>query len=136
LDGVRTGLIVLSPTKTYTAAKYFYAEPTGHIATAMWVSRAWFDKLPANLQAAVLEVGRAMADPACLVAIEINDRARKTWTDNGGEITEPTPEDRAIIVARARALTDEFLGSDPRVKDMYALVKQAAADTAGAKPPR
>lgn len=136
LDGVRTGLIVLAPSKFYSVAKHFYAEPTGHIATAMWVSRAWFGKLPANLQAAVVEVGQALADPACLIALDINNRAYKMWTDNGGEINEPTPEDRAIIVARARALADEFLGSDARVKDMYALVKQAAEATRGEKPPR
>jgi hypothetical protein len=58
------------------------------------------------------------------------------WIDNGGEVTQPTPADKSEMLRRARLVAEDVLGGDPKVKGMYALVKQAAEATRGAQPPQ
>ncbi|MGE0746248.1 MAG: TRAP transporter substrate-binding protein [Rhodospirillales bacterium] len=135
LDGTRIGVVVLAPSKFYTVAKHIYAESTGYVPAGMWVSKGWIDKLPANLRQAIHEVGQGIADRTELIAIDLLAKGAKIWRDNGGTIVEPTPADKAEMLRRARAVSDEILGNDPAVKEVYALVKAGAAATAGMKPP-
>jgi TRAP-type C4-dicarboxylate transport system substrate-binding protein len=135
LDGARTVVLVLGPSKFYTAAKYLYNEGTGIIPQGMWLSKSWLAKLPADQRQAIFDVAKSLTDKSGLVALEISNRWEKLWIENGGEITEPSNADRAEIARRIAGLADEALGSDPKIKDMYLLLKQAADATKGAKPP-
>jgi TRAP-type C4-dicarboxylate transport system substrate-binding protein len=136
LDGTRIGVIVLSPSRFYTAAKYIYAEQTGEVPAGFWLSKGWLTKLSADHRKAVLDLGRDMTERTQLIAIELLARTEKVWLENGGEITQPTPADRAELNKRARAVSDEVLGTDPKVKEMYKLMKQAAEATRGSQPPK
>lgn len=136
LDGTRIGVIVLSPSRFYTAAKYLYVEATGEVPAGFWVSKSWLAKLSAAHQKAILDVGRDITERTQLIAIDLLARTEKVWLENGGEITQPTAEDRAELAKRAQVVSDEVLGTDAKVKDMYELVKQAAAATRGAQPPK
>jgi TRAP-type transport system periplasmic protein len=136
LDGARTVILVLGPSKFYTAAKYLYNEGTGVIPQAMWVSKTWMTKLTADQRQAMFDVARSLTDRSALIAFEISNRWEKLWLENGGEIVEPSAKDRAEIAQRIATLGDDTLGSDPKVKDMYVLMKQAAEATRGAKPPQ
>jgi TRAP-type C4-dicarboxylate transport system substrate-binding protein len=136
LDGTRIGIVVLVPSKFYTAAKYLYLESTGYVPTGLWVSKGWLDKLPAAHRRAVFEAGEALADKTQLVGMELLARVEKAWVENGGEVTQPSPADRAELLRRARGVSDEVLGGDAKVKDMYDLVKRAAEATRGQTPPK
>jgi TRAP-type C4-dicarboxylate transport system substrate-binding protein len=131
LDGTRIGVIVLSPSRFYTAAKYIYAEATGEVPAGFWVSKGWLAKLSTEHQKAVLDVGREITEKTQLISIDLLARTEKIWLENGGEITQPSPEDRAELIKRARAVSDEVLGTDAKIKDMYDLMKQAAEATRG-----
>lgn len=135
LDGTRIGVVVLAPSKFYSVAKHIYLEATGFVPAGMWVSKGWVDKLAANHRQAIFEVGQGLADRTGQIAIDLLAKGAQTWRENGGEIVEPTPADKAELLKRARAVSDDILGNDPAVRDMYALAKQAAAATAGVKPP-
>jgi len=135
LDGARTGVIVLGPSRFYTAAKYLYNETASHIPSAFWVSEQWLARLSPAQREAVFAVGRDLTDRTAAIALELTERWEKLWVENG-EVIEPTAADKAEIARRAQPIGDEVLGSDPRVKDMYALVKEAAAQTRGARAPR
>jgi C4-dicarboxylate-binding protein DctP len=136
LDGTRIGVAVLAPSKFYTAAKYLYNEATGYVPTALWVSKTWLDKLPAAHRQAIYDVGRDVTERTGLLTIDLIGRLEKVWIDNGGEVTQPTPADKAEMLRRARLVAEEVLGGDPKVKDMYALVRQAAEATRGVQPPQ
>ena len=41
LDGVRSGIIVMGPSKFYTVAKHLYNEKSGYIPSALWMNRAY-----------------------------------------------------------------------------------------------
>lgn len=136
LDGTRIGVVVLAPSKFYTAAKYLYLEATGYVPAGFWVSKGWFDKLSADHRRAIRDSGYAVAEKTQLIGMDLIGRGEKVWLENGGEVTRPTPADRAELLKRARAVSDEILGGDPKVKDMYDMVKRAAEATRGAQPPR
>jgi TRAP-type C4-dicarboxylate transport system substrate-binding protein len=136
LDGTRIGIVVLAPSKFYSAAKYLYHEATGYVPTALWVSKSWIEKLPAAHRKAIYDVGSELTDRTGLIGLDLINRLEKVWIDNGGEVTRPTPADKAEMLRRARLVAEEILGGDPKVKDMYALVKQAAEATRGMQPPQ
>jgi C4-dicarboxylate-binding protein DctP len=136
LDGTRIGVIVLSPSRFYTAAKYIYAEATGQVPAGFWISKSWLANLSAEHRKAVLDVGQEITERTQLIAIDLLARTEKVWLENGGEITQPTPEDRAELNKRARLVSDEVLGTDPKIKGMYELMKLAADATRGMQPPK
>ena len=131
IDGVRSGIIVMGPSKFYTVAKYIYNEKSAFIPSGMWLNRKWLDSLPKAHRAAIFEVGKEMGDITVKIAIEITAKWEKLWVENGGTVTEPTAADRAELLRRVRPLGDEFLGKNPKIAPMYNLIKAAAAATAG-----
>ncbi len=131
LDGVRSGIIVMGPSKFYTVAKYIYNEKSAYIPSGMWLNRKWLDSLPKEHRMAIFEVGKEMGDITVKIAIEITVKWEKLWVEKGGTVTEPTDADRAELFRRTRPLGDEFLGKNPKIAPMYKLIKAAAAATAG-----
>ena len=131
IDGVRSGIIVMGPSKFYTVAKYIYNEKSAFIPSGMWLNRKWLDSLPKAHRAAIFEVGREMGDITVKIAIEITAKWEKLWGEKGGTVTAPTAADRAELFRRVRPLGDEFLGKNPKIAPMYKLIKAAAAVTAG-----
>ena len=131
LDGVRSGIIVMGPSKFYTVAKYIYNEKSAFIPSGMWLNRKWLDGLPKEHRMAIFEVGKEMGDITGRIAIEITEKWEKLWVEKGGTVTEPTAADRAELFRRTRPLGDEFLGKNPKIAPMYKLIKAAAAATAG-----
>lgn len=136
LDGTRIGVVVLAPSKFFTVAKYLYPEATGYIPAGLWVSKKWFEKLSAAHQAAIVEVARGTSRETQQEAIAIIGRLDKVWRDNGGEINLPSAADKAAILKRAAEVSDSELGGNPKVAEMYALVKKAAALTADMAEPK
>ena len=131
IDGVRSGIIVMGPSKFYTVAKYIYNEKSAFIPSGMWLNRKWLDGLPKEHRAAIFEIGKEMGDITVKIAIEITAKWEKLWGEKGGTVTEPTEADRAELFRRVRPLGDEFLGKNPKIAPMYKLIKAAAAATAG-----
>ena len=131
IDGVRSGIIVMGPSKFYTVAKYIYNEKSAFIPSGMWLNRKWLDGLPKEHRAAIFEVGKEMGDITVKIAVEITAKWEKLWIEKGGTVTAPTAADRAELFRRVRPLGDEFLGKNPKIAPMYKLIKAAAAATAG-----
>ncbi len=131
IDGVRSGIIVMGPSKFYTVAKYIYNEKSAFIPSGMWLNRKWLDSLPKAHRAAIFDVGKEMGDITVKIAIEVTAKWEKLWGEKGGTVTEPTAADRAELFRRVRPLGDEFLGKNPKIAPMYKLIKAAAAATAG-----
>lgn len=134
IDGVRSGIIVMGPSKFYTVAKHIYNDSLSFIPSGMWVSKIWFDKLPAKHRAAVHAAGQAVTDKTGRVAVQITKKWEKLWLEKGGTLTNPSATDRADLVRRTHMLGEQILGTNPKTREMFALVKNAAAMTKGVKP--
>jgi TRAP-type C4-dicarboxylate transport system substrate-binding protein len=93
------------------------------------VSKQWFDKLPSELQKIVVEEAAAV-DPVVNAWSFVNyENALKVWRDNGGEIVDFPPAERADMMKRLAPIGDEVAKERPAIKEMYELTVKTAAAT-------
>lgn len=130
LDGVSSGVVVMGPSKFFTVAPHLTPLNLGYIPSAMWLSKVWLNKLPGDLRQAIFDAGQKVQPLAQKWSIEIT-RAweRELWAKAGGTVHQLSEADRKEMFRRARPLGDEFLGNNPKTKEMYALIKAAAEAT-------
>ena len=129
VDGARSAIIVMGPSKFYTVAKYLTRTRGGYIPVGAYASLARLKKLPQDLQTAIWEEGRKLTDRTVEIAIEISTHWEKQWIKEGGEVIDFSDADREEFFRRAKPLGDKILGSNPKIAPMYNLIKAAAEKT-------
>ncbi len=129
VDGVRSSKVVMMGAKYFTVAKYLTLVEEQHIPTAVFVSKMFLDRLPADLRATVMKVGKDMNDWAYKAVLQAQEKAIQAWKDGGAEIINLPPADQAEFVKRALLIGDEVFGksTDANVKGMYETLKKVAA---------
>ena len=131
IDGARSAIIVMGPSKFYTVAKYITIMADNYIPTGMWLSKVWLDKLPADIKKAIEDTGRDMTPFGLQSSKDVAKKWEVEWAKQGGEVIRFAPAERAEFMRRVRPLGDDILGGNPRVKEMYELLKSVAAETRG-----
>jgi C4-dicarboxylate-binding protein DctP len=126
LDGARSSIIVMNPMKYYTVTKYLTTVGDTMIPVAGYVSMAWYNKLPADLQKAVVDAAKEYEPWVLTAVIEHNENGLKAWREGGGEVINLPPADQAEFLRRLSTVADEVYGTDPVLGDMYKLFKQVA----------
>jgi hypothetical protein len=58
--------------------------------------------------------------------VDFNNKGRQTWKDKSGELIALPPADQAELMKRLSTVGDEVVGAQPRVKEIYDLMVQAA----------
>jgi TRAP-type C4-dicarboxylate transport system substrate-binding protein len=131
IDGARSAITVMGPSKFYTVAKYITVTHDIYIPSGVWVNKSWYSKLPGNIQKTVMDLGREAVPLALKHAIEVTKHWETEWAKGGGEVIRFSPEERAEFMRRAKPLGEKLLGGhdNPKVREMYQLLK-AAAETA------
>lgn len=129
IDAVRSSIIVMGGSKFFTVTKSITVVESGMIPSAVMVSGAWLKKLSAAQRKTVLSSLRGMSDWNTNTAADYGKRAEKLWKDNGAEVIRLSDADQKTFMGKVKPLGDEFLGKNPKTKDMYALLKAAAART-------
>jgi TRAP-type C4-dicarboxylate transport system substrate-binding protein len=127
IDGVSSVLGV------FVAFRYHDAAP--HITdTGFWalipvalVSKVWFDKLPADLQKAIMETGRKLEPGLHKWQIERIAQDRKAWIDKGGKFVKLSPAEQQEAEKRVLNAVQEVLAKNPSSKELYDKLKAAAA---------
>ena len=127
IDGVSSVLGV------FVAFRYHDAAP--HILdTGLWalmpialVSKVWFDKLPADLQKAVMETGRKLEPQMHQWQIKRIQDDRKAWMDKGGKFVKLSPAEQAEAEKRTVAAVQTVLAKNPSSKQLYDTLKAATA---------
>ena len=119
IDAMLAGMPILVAFKYYDVAKHVLALEFQHIVSVAVVNEAWFQAQPAESQAAIREAGRAAETAVLEFGIANVGRANAAWTDNGGELTPLSEDDRdrmmelfgkvgAEVMARDTAVAGEF----------------------------
>jgi C4-dicarboxylate-binding protein DctP len=129
IDGVRSSIIVMGGSKFFTVTKSITVVESGMIPSTVMVSGAWLKKLSAAQRKTVLSSLSGMSDWNTNTAAEYGKRAEKLWKDNGAEVIRLSATDQKTFMDKVKPLGDEFLGKNEKTKDMYALLKAAAART-------
>ena len=128
IDGVRSGVIVMFPSKFYTVAKHLTLTGMGHISCGQWLSVAWLKSLPQDLRDMVMQAGRDVTPMVGKWGHELTVAAEKNWAEKA-HIYRLSEADQKEFRSRIRPIAEELLGEDPRTSDMYGLLKQAVSAT-------
>jgi TRAP-type transport system periplasmic protein len=127
IDGAVGGIVVWTPMHFADAAKFVTETGQPAIYAIVEVNKSWYDALPADLQKIV--DGDAAAEQAAItpVAIDIVNKARKGWTDNGGELISLPPGEQADLMKTFSSVGADVSKTKPLLNDAYKTVTDAAA---------
>ena len=118
----------------FVAFRFYDASP--HVLdTALWalmpvalVSRVWLNRLPPDLQKAVIETGRKIEPDLHKWQIQRIADDRKAWTEKGGKFYKLSTAEQEDANKRVAAAVQSVLAKNAPSKELYDKLK-AAADT-------
>lgn len=125
LDGVRTSMVVMGGSKFFTVTKYLTVTNDGYIPDVIWASEAFLQKLPADVRAQLVKLGRDMEKENIEIALDFGKKAEQLWKENGAEVIRLSAADQKEYMDRVAPLGDKYLANhdNPQVRQMYALLR-------------
>lgn len=129
IDAVRSSIVVMGASKFFTVSKHITVIGSGFIPSGIWISKVWLNRLPANLRKIVMDTSKELESWSGKNAMGYGARAEKLWKDNGAEVIKLSASDQATFMRRVNPLGDKHLGTNPKTREMYALLKKAVAAT-------
>jgi TRAP-type C4-dicarboxylate transport system substrate-binding protein len=130
IDGVRSSIGVMHPSKFWTVAKNITLTGMAQITCGSFTSTAWLNKLPSDLKKIVMDVAKASTKHAGKWGHDLTRAAEKNWAgEKGTAVNRLSDAEQAELIKRVRPIGDKILGQDPKTKDIYALLKKVAAAT-------
>jgi TRAP-type transport system periplasmic protein len=117
----------------FVAFRYYDAAP--HILdTGLWalipvalVSRVWYERLPADLQTAVVETGRKIEPEIHKWQIARIAADRKAWEEKGGKFYKLSAAEQQEAEKRVLTAVQAVLAKNAPSKELYDKLKAAAA---------
>jgi len=126
IDGVRSNIVLANALKFYTVGKNYLPTNEAMIPVVPYMSVQWFDKLPPDLQKAVLDCGRESEKKGAEIALQFHNNAEAKWKENGGTINHLPDADEAQLLAKAQEIGQDVFGNDPDLKPLYDALVAAA----------
>jgi TRAP-type C4-dicarboxylate transport system substrate-binding protein len=127
IDGTRSAISIYVTLKYQDVSKLVTVTNDTMLVPVATVSKPWFDKLPADLQKAVMDAGQAAQKRADAFTAEFMAGMPKRWADVGGEVFVMPDAERAKLVAALKTVGDEVTKDDPPVKAFFERVRATAA---------
>lgn len=127
IDGMHSNITLAASYKFYTVSKYTTMTNLSMVPVGIFVSTKFYDKLPADLQKSVLECGREAEKAAAPVSVKFDEKAMADWKAGGGELVRLGDKDQAQLNALAVEVGDSVYLKDPDLKNLYEIMKAAAA---------
>lgn len=132
LDGMLVGMPILTAFKYYDIGKHITDLRFAEIVSVTVMNEDWFQEQTAEVQAAILEAGRAAEAAVFDWGVENVERTYAIWRENDGVINTLSPEEQARMQADFAELADSLLAAEPAVRAEYdrlfALVEAVRAD--------
>ena len=129
IDGAVGGIVVFTPMHFQDAAKFVTETGQPKVFVIVEISKKWYDALPAELQKIVDTNAAQGATAINPQAIEIVNKARKGWTDTGGELISLPPEEQAAMMKTLSGVGAEVSKAKPALGEAYKIVTDAAQRT-------
>lgn len=130
VDGVRSGIIVMYPSKFYTAARHITLTQQGQILCWQALSAVWLKTLPDDLKKLIDKAGRESTVHAANWGRNMTRQAEKDWAKVGTVHRLPAADQKKLRQLTS-TIGDEILANDPKTKPTYELMKKAVAATRG-----
>src|SRR5437868_221697 len=109
IDGAVAGLTVFPGFKYYDVAKAMTYLPGSYLILTGGVSRAFMKNIGPELEKIVRDVSRESEKLFFTWLPEDVERAKKTWTSNGGELIQLPPAEQKRYVADVTNVTESIL---------------------------
>jgi TRAP-type C4-dicarboxylate transport system substrate-binding protein len=119
VDGVVSGQQLFAAMKLNDMARYF--SPINHymISSVFLVNKAWYERLPADLQRLLGEQSKALQDDMSAFSEARNADAMKLMRERSdNEVVELTPQQRDAFRATAPTVWDKYLQSTPNARPL------------------
>ena len=128
VDGARTSLVVAQRAKFPTVVKHLTITNGTYIPTGAWFSKAWLEKLPANLRKTVLDTAKELEQWASDNSEKYVPGSIEGWKKEGATVYRLSDAEQKEYMARIAPLGDELLGQsdNPEIRELYGLLKESA----------
>lgn len=126
LDGAVSAMTVLNAMQFIHAAKYVTEIGQPAIFGVAELSRKWYGSLPPDLQQIV---DKDAGDAAAAInpwVIDFNAKARKAWTDGGGQLISLPPDEQAAMLRTLASVGADVSKTKPSLAAAYKIITDAA----------
>jgi len=127
IDGTRSAISIFVTLKYQDVSKLVTVTNDTMLVPVATVSKVWLDKLPADLQKAVVDAGQVAQGRTDAFTAEFMAGMPKRWIEAGGEIFVLPEAERAKVVAALKDVGDDVTKDDPPVKAFFERVRATAA---------
>ena len=129
IDGGIAGITVFNAFHYQDAAKYVTETNQPAIFLIVEISKKWYDSLPPDLQKIVDKAAATETVSINPIAIDLYAKARKAWTDSGGELISLPRDEQASMMHTLASVGDDVSKAKPAVRAAYEVVTEAARKT-------
>lgn len=129
IDGAISGITVFNAMHFQDAAKYVTEIDQPGIFLVIEVSKRWYEALPKDLQEIVDRDGAAASVAINPFAASLYAKARKSWTDNGGELIRFPADEQAAMMKTLASVGEDVAKPKPQLYEAFKLVNDAAKRT-------
>jgi TRAP-type transport system periplasmic protein len=129
VDGAVGGIVVWTPMHFQDAAKYVTETGQPAVYAIVEINKAWYESLPAELQKIVDDDAAKEQVAIGPVASDIVNKARKGWTDTGGELISLPADEQAGMMKTFSSVGADVSKTKPLLDDAYKIVTDAAKRT-------
>lgn len=128
VDACRSSIVAMTGLKFQTVAKFTTVSGGGYIPTATWYSKAWLNKLPADIRKMALEIPGELEEEVAEAVRNKVASSHQIWKDAGVELIRFSDADQKRYLAKLRPLGEEILGKhkNPLVRELYGKLKIVA----------
>lgn len=126
VDGVRLPINLFNTFKYYEVVKYVTLSEEAIFISFGVVSKAWFDRLPADLQKIILEEGAKLEKELTDWSKALFAGAAGIWRKNGGEVIRFAPAGQTAFLDKLSTVGDEVFRAQPEVLKMYESLRRIA----------
>jgi TRAP-type transport system periplasmic protein len=129
IDGAMSSLPVLSALQYQDTAKYLTETNHAIIFSMAFMSRRWFDALPADLKTVVMAASAKAGAEAIPWGLDFIESQRREWVAKGGELLKFSPTDLAELSAKMAPIGEDIVKSKPELKPMWDMLVATAKRT-------
>ena len=129
IDGAIGGIVVWTPMHFQDTAKYVTETGQPAVYAIVEISKTWYDSLPPDLQKLVDDDAAKEQAAIGPIASDIVNKARKGWTDTGGELISLPADEQAEMMKTFASVGADVSKTKPLLDEAYQIVTAAAKRT-------
>jgi len=126
IDGAVGGIVVFTPLHFRDAAQYVTETGQPPVYAVVEINKAWYDSLPPDLKKIVDDDAAAQQAAIAPLASEIVEKARKGWTDQGGELISLPPDEQTELMKIFSSAVTAITKPKPALNEAYDIIADAA----------